>query len=362
MYPKSAKCKPLSFDVCNEFVKEFDLLYEARDVSVYPLGNPMRRNADSAPSIQANNVQFPVSYCEFLNLLSSLTCSARTRLMFPPPQKAYPQNSGTGVVLRTFPAGQQVTVNGKFSLVNPATKQVLAVQGCRDNQSRIVFQAMSPGTLLSSSFAWYKEGAFDLARNTWPDASGSNDAVLSGSDFTEQRQEGHGASLEVVALQGTTTSKINFGPIIKEKFTICSVTRYTGGTKKRILTGKGSNWLHGHWGGNTEVAWYGKWTATEAKNINPVTSCVVMCGTNAGSQLKLANGVSVGTKTGSAGSVTLQVNQGNYPEETSDLAIAEVVVWDRGLSDSEMHEASGYLMNRFLGPNVSKCSRCWEMM
>ena len=77
-----------------------------------------------------------------------------------------------------------------------------------------------------------------------------------------------------------------------------------------------------------------------------------MCGTNAGSQLKLANGVSVGTKTGGAGSVTLQVNQGNIPRETSDFAIAEVVVWNRGLSDTEMHAASGYLMNKLGGPNV----------
>ena len=37
-----------------------------------------------------------------------------------------------------------------------------------------------------------------------------------------------------------------------------------------------------------------------------------MCGTNAGSQLKLANGVDVGTATGGRGSPSLFVNGGNY--------------------------------------------------
>ena len=96
--------------------------------------------------------------------------------------------------------------------------------------------------------AWYCCGAFDLASGTWPDWSQEgNTATLSGSGFAELSSTGHGASAEVVALSGTPSSQISFGNIIESSFTLCSVTRYTGGSTGRILDGGGANWLHGIW-------------------------------------------------------------------------------------------------------------------
>ena len=97
--------------------------------------------------------------------------------------------------------------------------------------------------------AWYQAEAFDMEAGIWPDASGEgNDATLSGSGLQVLRKSGHGTSSVVVALAGTTSDKVSFGDIIKAQFTICSVTRYTSGPKKRILAGGDRNWLHGHWG------------------------------------------------------------------------------------------------------------------
>ena len=79
--------------------------------------------------------------------------------------------------------------------------------------------------------------------------------------------------------------------------------------------------------------------------VSPNTDWVVMCGTNAGSQLKLVNGVDVGTAAGGTGGVSLFVNGGPY-NQYSDFAIAEVVVWPRGLTSAEMHRASDHLMDR----------------
>ena len=78
-----------------------------------------------------------------------------------------------------------------------------------------------------------------------------------------------------------------------------------------------------------------------------------MCGTNAGSQLKLANGVDVGTATGGTGDQSLFVNSGNEKtlNEKSDFAIAEVVVWPRGLTDEEMRRAFDHLIDR-LGMSI----------
>ena len=85
----------------------------------------------------------------------------------------------------------------------------------------------------------------------------------------------------------------------------------------------------------------------DVDNITSPTNWVVMCGTNAGSQLKLANGANVGTATGGKGDVKLWINYGDSPDQVSDFAIAEVMVWDRGLTNSEMFEASSYLMGKF---------------
>lgn len=56
-------------------------------------------------------------------------------------------------------------------------------------------------------------------------------AGLLGPGLAELRSTGHGATAEVAALSGTTSSQISFGAIIESSFTVCSVTRYTGGSK-----------------------------------------------------------------------------------------------------------------------------------
>ena len=151
----------------------------------------------------------------------------------------------------------------------------------------------------------------------------------------------------MLALAGTTSSAIAFGPVIKSEFTVCSVTRYTGGAKRRILTGGPKNWLHGHHHGDAGVAYYGGWKTAEQDNVSPDTDWVVMCGSNAGSQLKLVNGVDVGNgATGGTGGQSLFVNDASYPGDASDFAIAEVVVWPYGLKDEEMRRASDHLIDR----------------
>merc|ERR1719424_552167 len=199
--------------------------------------------------------------------------------------------------------------------------------------------------------AWYCPGGFDIASNTWQDCSGNgNTAALSGSGLVKSRSAGHGATSEVLALSGSTSSEIAFGAVIKSEFTVCSVTRYTGGAKGRILQGS-TNWLHGHRRGAAGVANYEGWKTARQNNVSPNTDWVVMCGSNAGSQLKLVNGRDVGTATGGPGDQSLFVNAGRYPDSKSDFAIAELVVWPRGLTDEEMRRASDHLIDR-LGMSI----------
>ena len=190
---------------------------------------------------------------------------------------------------------------------------------------------------------------------TWPNAvQGGAGATLSGNGLSVESQSGHGADSVVTALKGTTADTIDFGDVIKTEFTICSVTRYAGGTGNRILNGEGANWLHGHHGGKAGVAYYEGWkTISDGTNVDPVTDWVVMCGTNAGSQLKLVNGVNKGTADGGQGGVRLWVNGGDYMPGESNFAIAEVMVWDRGLTSEEMYGVSGHLLDKFGMENPS---------
>ena len=86
------------------------------------------------------------------------------------------------------------------------------------------------------------------------------------------------------------------------------------------------------------------WQTAVQDNVSPDTDWVVMCGTNAGtSQLKLVNGVDVGTATGGTGDTWLYVNGAG---QNSDFAIAEVAMWPRGLTSAEMYRVSDHLMSR----------------
>ena len=144
---------------------------------------------------------------------------------------------------------------------------------------------------------------------------------------------------------------MDFGNIVPSVFTVCSLTRYTGGTKRRILNAQ-NNWLHGHWNGMTGVAYYEGWKTGTNNRINPNTNWVAMCGQNGAPNLKLVNGASVGTSPGGggkhvnvhvfvsrkvflrnswepfvyAGGGNLYINKGGCcGGETSDFAVAEVV-------------------------------------
>ena len=56
-----------------------------------------------------------------------------------------------------------------------------------------------------------------------------SDAV--GLRLAESRGAGHGAANEVLALSGTTSSVVAFGPVIQSNFTVCSRSRGTLGAR-----------------------------------------------------------------------------------------------------------------------------------
>ncbi|CAE7327735.1 unnamed protein product [Symbiodinium microadriaticum] len=201
----------------------------------------------------------------------------------------------------------------------------------------------------SSMVAWFKSEEADSA---WNSAVGSWQARVTRGSPTKKVEAGHGATSPVAYLSGDAHTGIDFGVIMKPDFTICSVTRYLGGTNKRILQHNHPNWLHGHWGGAVGVAFYGDWVYQHGWG-KPQTDWLVMCGNSAGAifrgQEKRNIGEGAEKVVKSNGDAHLYINDGHYTE-SSDFGVMEVIVWNRALSDGEMWTSMKYLNAKLSGP------------
>ena len=190
----------------------------------------------------------------------------------------------------------------------------------------------------------YDAAQWSTATGTLPEARGNGRDVTSEGTIGVGFAAGNGASAAVAFINGSTTSRL-FWPVgsIPSNFTICSITRYTGGTNERILQGASPNWLHGHWGGATGRAYYEKWM-TSSSTGGGTTNWVVMCGSNglATPSNILNQGQSVGTATGGSGNNRLAINP--MTGETSDWALSFVVIWDQHLTAQEMKTVSDALV------------------
>merc|ERR1719188_560129 len=186
-------------------------------------------------------------------------------------------------------------------------------------------------SLLGEARAWLAYGGFLQDSQWWPDASGNGyDGVVTAGSAQLQTNYGHGATASVLAVHGSTATTLDFGSAMVGGGSICSATRYTGDSKKRILNADGRNWYHGHWNGNAGVAHYNGWVTSYKGIIKPKTDWVLMCSDGASKvRVLTAAGVldaSNGEKRSSDGVTGLYINGGWYmPSEKSDFAVAEVI-------------------------------------
>ena len=113
---------------------------------------------------------------------------------------------------------------------------------------------------------------------------------------------------------------------------------------KRILTSPLLNWFHGHWDSYYNLAFYGNWKAYYP-NVGFLTNCVVMCGKNSGSIPNniLVEGIPVGYESGGIGAGVMSINICLNPQDNSDWAFRELMIWNTALSDADMVIASSAL-------------------
>jgi len=217
-----------------------------------------------------------------------------------------------------------------------------------DQRRQIVKQKFKPTY-------WLLAKNFKLKENKWVNLGSKrgtiNGVIKRGNKPTMALTKGYGATAQILSINGDYNTRLNFGPVIPSSlYTICSLTRYTGSHRKRILTSSNNNWLHGHWASRTGVAYYQGWKTTTS-NKGSLHSWLAMCSTNYGREGSnvIVNGKNVGRATGGARptrDMIINAVGGWKARERSDFAVAEIKIWDHSLPRTAMQAEMKKLMKK----------------
>lgn len=244
------------------------------------------------------------------------------------------------------------------NLKSPLCEYVEKKNVCRHNESYNKKMA----DVFNNNPPWgiYNAVDFDETIGTLFDTSGKNNHATTSGKIYKGRASGNGASTHIHYIKGDTNTTISWpSGSIPEKFTICSITRYSGwSNKNRILTSSSGNWLHGHWYNRRGMVYYEGWK-TNYGNSNIGGSgmdWLVMCGKNGLNTDNLyynkkennilGNSNPIGTDYGGAGGTPYNLSINKCPwGEKSDWALSYVIIWDKVLTDNEMMTVSNLLQS-----------------
>ena len=231
------------------------------------------------------------------------------------------------------------------SFITLNSRDIIKVKGGGDGGTTGLFTGAKP---------WACYFAEDFSDTTLYDISGNNRHATTTGIIDRLSASGNGATAVIDYISGNTSSTLSFpSGSIPSTYTILSLTRYTGGTNRRILQTQNNNgnWLHGHWGGLRGACFYDGWKTGSTFSIGILTDWLCCIGKNSGTTPNniLFDGISYGTATGGIGGGTYQlcINTGLSPGavETSDWALSCVIIWDQALSDQDMINLNNIVRN-----------------
>jgi hypothetical protein len=237
--------------------------------------------------------------------------------------------------------------------------------------------------------AWFASADLNSVASAaeWSSRVGSFQVAVTAGDAEVRRVAGAGAGLQrVSAVHGTTSTALRFGANVDGKrvipqgtFSMCTVARYDGSAKQTIWSFENAIMVWGHAGGgdngvsgnghlsfvfmcNSGAGWLhnpASTVALDAKIASSKDDWVVFCGTNGMRRSSFyANGVRIpaatvsGDECSATGGTAVGINLGTGGH--SDFAVAELVTWNRALTDDEFRRASNYLRRTVLGHAVSE--------
>lgn len=203
-----------------------------------------------------------------------------------------------------------------------------------------------------SPYMRFRAADYDTSTRTWYDSSGNgrSTSLITGTlptlSTTGSAANGASKSFQVVA--GTTATKINFNNPELTNYTLFNVARYVGTNRQRIVQSNDHAQLFGFWSELSGVAYHNGWVtqyATTVHNDNWVLSTDYAL-----------NYRSNGTSRGASGGVNYLSPIGiNWDgTQTGDFQIAEVLIFDRTLTLSEIQLVEDYLANAYGLTNVTQ--------
>lgn len=201
--------------------------------------------------------------------------------------------------------------------------------------------AWNPSTL--RPYLRLEAANYDPVAKTWVDSSGNNRHLASsqvkGAPTLKTTTIGNGSAKAFTVVSGGVNDGIKLGNPSFNSFGFLTVARYSGATQRRIFTGETGNHLTGWWSGKTGVAYHEAWI-TETSSGNNNNWFLI---SDTWSSLRV-NGASKGVGRNPT-LPQMTINWGNplYGSETSDWEVAEVIVFDRNLSLSELSLLEDYL-------------------
>jgi hypothetical protein len=196
---------------------------------------------------------------------------------------------------------------------------------------------------------------YDATNKVWRDSSGNSrnvTRVIGNPTLTTTSGNGSSKSFQTVA--GGTADKFYFdNDPISTNWTVFALSRYSGANNRgRIISGNyaatasqdsNANWLFGQWGGQAAVAHYNAWvSATTAPAGLTLTDWVMSTAYPSNYRY---NGIVRGTSGGTAELPPLGIN--TWTGEQSDYQVAEVIIFNRTLTLSEIRQIEDYFAERY---------------
>lgn len=201
-----------------------------------------------------------------------------------------------------------------------------------------------PATL--QPYMRFKASDYDTSTRTWYDSSGNgrSTSLIQGTltkSTAGSNANGSSKSFQVVA--GTTTSKINFNNPQLTNYTLFNVARYVGTNRARIVQSNDHYQLFGFWSTLSGVSYHNGWltqSSTSQHGDNWVIS------TDYAYNYR-SNGVDRVTAANTGDSYLRPIGVNWDGTEPSDFQIAEVIIYDKLLSISEIKRVEDYLATTY---------------
>ena len=194
--------------------------------------------------------------------------------------------------------------------------------------------------------------------STLTDISGNNVSVSISGAVTEQTSA-TGSKYLTGGTSATISIPLNVNSLAPNFHTVMTVCGYNGGTRERITSTAGNNWLLGHWsngdaryyaegwvsqnsssGGGAGNNQWGVHVGTARRNTGRIDMNEWQYWKNGGLLT-----VNVNRSGGTSGPTSLQIN-GVGGGEKSDWKWQFLAVWNRVLTEDEIRDLSGAILSR----------------